>query len=158
MTRFLISGYVRFYHSLPRFCLDMNESEAAELTYMLYAANLASYRNKNPNTIVEELNKKAFYNRLMGSKRRTYRTIIQLYRAMEALSLNIDTKIIALEQAKAYLKMCFMMDDIEYRFMDSYDMEIYDERTIYSLCKRSLVPYRNEQGLCLLEDLNIPVT
>ena len=155
MTRFLISGYVRFYRSLPRFCLDITESDAAELTYLLYAANLTSYRNKHPDTIIEELNKKAFYNRLIESKQRTYRTIIQLYRAMEALSLNIDTKIIALEQVKAYMDMWIIMDEIEERFMDNYDMEIYDKRTIYSLCKRSLVPYRNEPGLCLIQDLNI---
>ena len=158
MTRFSISGYSRFYKSLPRFCRDITEKDAAELTYLLYTANLESYRHKRPDIVIDELRMTAFYNRLIESKQKSYRTIIQLYRAMEALSLSIDTKCVEVGQAKAYLDIWFIMDDIEDRFIRNYDMEIYDKRTIYRLCKRGLVPYKNEPGLCLLEDLNIPVT
>jgi len=44
------------------------------------------------------------------------------------------------------------MNDTELRFYKAFDMEIDDERTIYRLCAKSLVPRRDEPGVCLIQD------
>ena len=156
MTLFSVGGYVRFHRSLLRFYRDMSGKDAAELTYTLYAANIESYRHHRPGAVVAELSKEDFYNRLDKGKRKPYRTVVQLYRAMEALMYSIDYKIISMERLSAYNNMLSLMDDTEDRFSKAFYMAINDRRTIYAMCKRSLSPYKNEPGLCLTQDLAAP--
>jgi hypothetical protein len=71
---------------------------------------------------------------------------------MEALLHCI--KIEALEncQVNHVLEVLELMNDTELRFYKAFDMEIDDDRTIYRLCAKSLVPRSVEPGVCLLQD------
>lgn len=153
MKHFTVAGYARFYRSLLRFCRDMNENEALEFTYKLYTANIETYNCSHTSALLVELNKDVFTSRLNKWNRQSYRTIVQFYRAMESLMINIDVKIIAIEKLSAYRELLNLMDDTEERFRNAFYMSIYDKRTIYGVCRLSLVPSKNEPGLCLLEDL-----
>lgn len=152
MTLFSISGYVRFYRSLPHFFRNMNINDASELTYMLYTANLYSCKSRRPKVCLPELEKEVFIHRLTNWQRKPYRTIVQLYCALEALVFNINWKKITIEQLKVCHDIWSLMDDIENRFRKAFYMEIDNKRTVYRACKKSLSPYKNEPGVCLLQD------
>jgi hypothetical protein len=153
MKLFTVAGYARFYRSLLRFCRDMTEDEAAEFTYKLYAANMETYNHNHPTKPLTGLDKDVFIVRLNNWQRQSYRTIVQFYRALEALILNIDLKIIAIEKVWAYRDLLSLLEETEERFIKAFSMPINDKRTIYGLCRLSLVPNKNEPGLCLLQDL-----
>jgi hypothetical protein len=153
MTHFNMSGYVRLYRSMLRFINGMSADEAAKRVYTLYTANTESYRCYRPCSGLTEISENDFYSNLTNWKRKPYRTIVQLYRAMEALCLNIDTKVIAMERLFALCGLCSLMDDIETRFRKAFFMEIHDKRTVYALCKRSLTPRKDEPGVCLVKDI-----
>ena len=157
MTRFSIGGFVHFYRSLLLFYHDITSTEAAELTYMLNTANLDSCRYKNPGAEYTEAGPVAFHHSLTTWQRRPYRTVVQLYRAMEALMLNINLDAITKAQLFNYMKMLCMMDNTELRFYRAFDMEIDDKRTVYGECVRRLHPRDDEPGVCLLADwINLP--
>jgi hypothetical protein len=131
----------------------MSVNEAAEFTYKLYTANIETYNHRHPAKKSKGLNKEIFNVRLNAWQRQSYRTIVQFYRAMEALMMNIDVKIIACEKVFTYSRLLSLMDDTEERFRKAYYMAIYDKHTIYGVCRLSLVPSKDEPGLCLLQDL-----
>jgi len=152
LNKFTIQGYNHFYRSLLRFCRDINETEALEITYKLYNAVIQSYRYKKPGVCIKELSEDDFYEKIKNTNKPTYRTIIQLYRAMETIVCNLVIKSLTNRQLFDISKLFFIMDDIELRFHKAYNMSITDERTIYYLCEGNLVFRRDEPGLCLLQD------
>ncbi len=156
MTHFTMGGYVRFYRSMLRFINGLNAEEAAKRVYTLYTANVESYRSRKPGFDLPEISEGEFYSRLTKWERKPYRTIVQLYRAMEALCLNIDVKVIAIGRLSELSNLCNLMDDIAIRFRRAFSMEIYDERTVYGMCKCSLSPRKDEPGVCLTADIPNP--
>jgi hypothetical protein len=131
----------------------MNEDEAADFTYKLYAANVETYNHHHPAKPLMELENDVFMVRLNKWQRQSYRTIVQFYRALEALILNIDAKIIAIDRLLAYRDLLNLFEKTEERFIKAFSMPINDKRTIYGLCRLSLIPNKDEPGLCLLQDL-----
>ena len=152
MTRFSIGGFVHFYRSLLLFYPDLTSTGAAELTYMLNTANLDSCRYKKPGAEFSEAGPVAFHHCLTTWQRRPYRTIVQLYRAMEALALNINLDAITKAQLFCYMQMMTIIHNTELRFYRAFDMEIDDKRTVYRECVRRLHPRHDEPGVCLLAD------
>ena len=150
--RFSITGFARFYRSLPRFHRDISDSQALEMTYSLYTAVNDTYRYKNPSVHFTVYGKNDFYEFMKQTNYKPYRTEIQLYRAMEALYFYKILDALKIEQVKSVSTIGFMMSDTEFRFYKAFDMEIDDGRTIYKMCARSLVPRSDEPGLCLVQD------
>ncbi|MDL2238106.1 hypothetical protein LJC56_09830 [Christensenellaceae bacterium OttesenSCG-928-K19] len=153
MKHFSIGGFVHFYRSLIRFNHTMSGDKAAEFTWRLYTANLASSQSKTPDKDTG-IGWDAFLHSINKSTRRPYHTVVQLYRAMEALALNIDVKAddLSFSQLCTFVDMLHMMDDIELRFYRAFNMRIDDGRTIYSECPRSITPSADEPRLCLMRD------
>jgi hypothetical protein len=152
IKNFSISGYARFYRSLPRFFRDMSNSHALKLTYGLYAAVNDAYRYKNPGAYLTEYDEDCFYDVLRQTNVKPYRTEIQLYRAMEAILFNLEIPALKNSRLACVMELSFMMCNTELRFYKAFDMEIDDERTIYRMCARSLIPRRDEPGLCIKQD------
>jgi len=150
--KFTIPGYSQFYRSLPRFYHGIDDAYALKFTYSLYLAANSVYRHKNPGVIVMEYVEQDFYKLILHRKAKPYRTEVQLYRALELLlkSLSCD----ALKDSQVYLlgELMELMYDSEVRFYKAFDMEITDIRTVHCICANSLVPHRNEPGVCLIQD------
>ena len=154
IKNFTIPGFARFYHSLLRFNRDMDASYAQKLTYSLYTSVNDVYRRKKPDVNITEYSERDFGDMLQHMDNKPYKTLIQLYRAMEAVyfSLEKDADVLSIRQVSAFLDVSFMMDDIESRFYSAFNMEIDDSRTIYGICAKSLIPRRDEPGLCIAQD------
>lgn len=150
--KFTIPGYAQFYRSLPRFYQGIDDAYALKFTYSLYLAANSVYRHKNPGVIVMEYVEQDFYTLILQRKAKPYRTEVQLYCALELLLKCFSCD--ALKNSQVYLlaELLELMDDTETRFYKAFDMEIDDIRTIYSLCAKSLVPHRDEPGVCLTKD------
>ena len=158
ISKFTLTGYARFYRSLLRFSHDINNAHALKLTYGFYTAVNSSYRHKNPGVQLTDLADIDFYEIIRQTKVKTYRTEIQFYRAMEAVLYSLALEAIQSAHVLCVLELIAMMSDTELRFYKAFDMEIDDERTIYSLCAKSLMPRRDEPGLCLIQDWNDAIT
>lgn len=159
LSNFTMTGYAHFYRSILRFGRGIDSEEAAELTYLLYTAVLDSYRNKKPGARIEECGPEEFYGNLAKTERRPYRTIVQFYRAAEAVALALVplSDALNLAQINAFLRLNGMLDNVEMRFDMAFNMDIDDPRTVYGECVSRLAPRRDEPGLCLMEDwINLP--
>jgi len=156
IKKFTVSGFARFYHSLLRFNRDMEAEYALKITYSLYTSVNDIYRHKHTDVCITEYNESDFYEILIKTDKKPYKTIIQLYRAFEAAFYSIapDMTILKTCQIKYLLVLINMMDDMEIRFRKAFGMKINDERTIYRMCAESLIPRRDEPGLCFIQDLN----
>lgn len=154
ISNFTMPGFVHFYRSILRFGRGMNGEEAAELSYLLYTAVLDSYRSRKPGARIEEYGPEKFYDNLANLERRPYRTIVQFYRAAEAVAFALIplSDALNLAQIDAFLRLTGMMDNIELRFDMAFDMTIDDPRTVYGECVSRLVPGRDEPGVCLAAD------
>jgi len=155
MRKFTIAGFASFYHSFLRFRRDLDSGYAMKFTYSLYAMINEIYLLKNPGACIIEYNEYDFSEALQKSKAKPYRTEVQLFRAMEAVAHYYKMPIIkslSVDCARTYMDLSFMMEGIEGRFYNMFDMEIYDKRTVYNLCSKSLKARRDEPGLCLLQD------
>ena len=156
MQNFTISGYTRFYRSLPRFYHDMNDAHSLKLTYGLYTAVNDTYRYKNPDVDVLEYNENAFCELLHQANAKPYKTEVQLYRAMEAVLFSLTLDALKISHTPHIIELTAMMCNTELRFYKAFGMDIDDEKTICRKCARSLVPRRGEPCVCLLQDwLNI---
>lgn len=151
---FTLSGFSRFYFSLLRFNQDMYADYALKLTYGLYLSVNDVYRHRNPDEIHTEYSENEFSVMIQKSKKQAYKTIIQLFCAMEAILYYITKKKEILKKCKltGISEMLSMMDEMELRFYKAFDMKIDDSRTIYNVCARSLTPRRDEPGLCIMQD------
>ena len=154
IKNFTVSGFARFYRSLLRFNRDMSDDYALKLTYGLYASVYDACRLMKPDAGITEHGENDFYAKIKQSDKKSYRTIVQFYRAMEVLIYSMPSKPDILKKCKlsGILEISIMMDTIEMDFLDAFDMEIDDERTIYNMCAKSLIPRRDEPGLCIMQD------
>ena len=151
---FTVSGFTRFYRSLLRFNRNMERDYALKLTYNLYTSVKDICRMKKPDVSITEYSEADFYAILQKSSKPPYKTIVQMYRAMEALFYAVapEVKNLSLKQSKDFLAVLNMMDDMELRFRGLFNVKIDNERTVYSMCAGSLTPRRDEPGLCLMRD------
>ena len=154
IRNFTVPGFARFYRSLLRFNRDMEVDYALRLTYSFYTAVNDAYLYRNPNASIVKYNEYDFYEILQKTGKKPYKTIVQLYRALESLYLGLSSALDALKfkQLSDYMTISLMMDDMEIRFHKAFNVEIDDDRTVYSMCARSLIPRRDEPGLCLMQD------
>ena len=154
IRNFTVPGFARFYCSLLRFNRDMDADSALKLTHSLYAAVNDAYLYRNPNASIAEYSEREFYDMLQKADKKPYKTIVQLYRALESLYLGLSPALDALKfrQLSDFMTISLMMDDMEIRFHKAFNMEIDDDRTVYGMCARSLIPRRDEPGLCLMQD------
>jgi hypothetical protein len=147
---FTLTGFSHLYRSLLRFC-RVSSHEAKELVYYLNTANMDSQRYALPGLPLLEASPLEF-DRSMERYKRPYRTEVQFYKAMEALSRNIHREAITADQLSALLKMRCIMREVESAFYKCFDMDISDKRTVYTACAGLLVPEETEPSVCLMED------
>ena len=150
--KFTIPGYSQFYRSLPRFYHGIDDAYALKFTYSLYLAVNSVYRYKNPGVIVMEYVEQDFYTLILQRKAKPYRTEVQLYRALELLLECLSNDALQGSQVHLLSELMELLHDSETRFYKAFDMEITDDRTIYWMCAKSLVPRRDEPGVCLEKD------
>lgn len=156
IKKFTISGFAKFYRSLLKYGRDKDRSCASELTYNLYVSVNDVYLHKNPNACITKYGETDFCDMLQKTGIKPYKTVMQFYRALEALYRAIDEEtdaLITFDQLRALFTVSSMMDDIESRFRKAFNVKIYDESTVYAICAESLVPRRDEPGVCLMRDL-----
>ena len=154
IRNFTVPGFARFYRSLLRFNRDMEVDYALRLTYSFYTAVNDAYLYKNPDACIAEYSEHDFFDMLQKTGKKPYKTIIQLYRALESLYLGLSPALDTLKfrQLSDFMTISLMMDDMEIRFHKAFNMEIDDDRTVYGMCARSLISRRDEPGLCLMKD------
>jgi len=85
IKNFPVSGYARFYRSLPRFYHGIGDAYAQKFTYALHLAINKTFRYKNPGIVITEYADEDFCALIKQANVKPYRTEVQLYRAMEAL-------------------------------------------------------------------------
>jgi hypothetical protein len=132
----------------------MDTGKAKELLFTLNTANLDSYALSHPQTHIFESTPAAFYAKLDGMER-PYRTEVQFYKSMCALARGIDREATITIQRDAVSRLRCLIGNTEYRFFKTYGIEIYDMRTVYSLCEWNLVPAKDEPAVCLMRDWSL---
>jgi hypothetical protein len=145
---------LHFSHLHQSLCslTGMNTYDAKALCYVLYAANQDTFHEVSGCRRYQQINLGDFLNIIDHAPYRPYRTIVQLYRSLEAL-LDAVKLCYLIEQDRIYLtRIDEHMAHLENQFLEQYGTEISGPDSVYSLCSHHLVPYVCEPQSCLIKD------
>ena len=149
ITCFTPAGYIRFAHSLIRFC-DMREAEALVFINLCARANYNAHRAAPPHEQAGVIRGISWDGWEDG---KPYHTEVQFYKAMQALAENMQGGLQSPLHQEAAAHLQALMNDISGQFFHAYGFDIEDTRTVYGLCESALEP-EAEPAVCLLDDWN----
>ena len=151
ITRFEPQHFSYLHRSLCHY-MNMNIYDAKALSYVLYCANQDTYYELSRLRRLQQVYLGEFLNIIDNVPERIYLTVVQLYRALEAL-LDSVKPCYLIEQERIYLKKIDeMMLRLENQFYQKYDVDICGPKSVYVLCSHHLVPYEQEPIKDLLAD------
>ena len=142
------TGFAHLYRSLLRFA-HIEPAEARKLVYLLNTANIDANRYERPGRPVHEMSEALFFKYLDNTYARPYRTEVQLFKSLEALCDAIRWSAITDEQRDAVHRLYTIMDTLGWHFHKAFGVDIDDSLTVYSQCRRHLVPDASEPCVCL---------
>lgn len=131
-----VRGYERLYLTLVRD--DMIKPGKFTLLYNWYQANAMSCAKQ------DYFSRKAFCDRLAGTDKKPYKTMLQACRAMDLVVWNIRPEIGQQDWcAHAYVQSNEIWGLYHYMFRNAYGLPPHSQYTSYKLCEDTLYP-KNE--------------
>jgi hypothetical protein len=139
---FSLSSFAYLYQSLIAL-FAMRPLDAACLTYELYTAHLDSHELHHPEDELYEADPIAFVFAVQ-KRGRPYKTVVQLYKSIQALIRTLDWICLSFSQQKAVRCLKGILNQIGWRFYSMYDLDIESRKTVYRECLLHLAPGSNE--------------
>ena len=136
---FSLKGYRRLYRSLLRYA-NISMFEAKSLLYLLNIANIDTCRYYQSNADYKEMNIDDFFLSL-NQQAMPYKTLVQTYKALEALEYNIHRSAITDAEKEALERLNTLLNNLEREFYERFKTEIDSLDTTYGTCNFHLTPY-----------------